>query len=85
MYSGLFHEVDYDRGGIRGIVELEILKAIETELPVNIPVSSFFDLVVGTRFVHRISLLRPITCCKRAFTHLWMRSNFLQFTQLYDF
>ena len=37
---------------MRGIVELECLKAIETELPVGIPVRSFFDLIVGTRFVH---------------------------------
>lgn len=48
---------NWNRGGIRGIVELEILKAIEMQLPLNIPVRSFFDLIVGTRFVHRKSLL----------------------------
>lgn len=37
---------------MRGIVELEILKAIEEELPPRIPVRNFFDLIVGTRFVH---------------------------------
>lgn len=41
---------------MRGIVELEVLKAIEMELPLNIPVSRFFDLIVGTRFVHETSL-----------------------------
>ncbi len=38
-------------------MELEVLKAIEMELPLNIPVKSFFDLIVGTRFVYRTSLL----------------------------
>ena len=51
---------------MRGIVELEILKAIEKELPVNIPVRSFFDLIVGTRFVHSIPLLTPIKPPRRA-------------------
>lgn len=44
-----------DGGGIRGIVELEILKAIESRInvgPANsssfIPVQRFFDLIVGT-------------------------------------
>lgn len=39
---------------MRGIVELEVLKAIERQLPPHIPVRSFFDLIVGTRFVHWI-------------------------------
>lgn len=46
------HETNQNRGGIRGIVELEVLKAIERQLPPHIPVGSFFDLIVGTRFVH---------------------------------
>ena len=37
-------------------MELEVLKAIEKKLPLNIPIRSFFDLIVGTRFVHEISL-----------------------------
>lgn len=37
-----------DGGGIRGIVELEILRQIEQSLGVQIPVQAFFDLVVGT-------------------------------------
>ena len=36
-----------NRGGVRGIVELAILKAIEGEI--GIPLQRFFDLVVGTR------------------------------------
>jgi hypothetical protein len=39
-----------DRGGMRGIVELEILRALQHELPNGIPVQAFFDLVVGTRY-----------------------------------
>lgn len=38
---------------MRGIVELEVLKAIEKNLPLHIPIRSFFDLIVGTRLVHR--------------------------------
>ncbi|KAI9789319.1 MAG: hypothetical protein M1816_006208 [Peltula sp. TS41687] len=43
-----------DGGGIRGIVELEVLRAIETRINVGrvggcrIPVQRFFDLIVGT-------------------------------------
>lgn len=37
-----------DGGGIRGIVELEILRQIEQSLGVQIPVQAFFDLIVGT-------------------------------------
>ena len=36
---------------VRGIVELEVLRAIEKELPANIPIKRFFDLLVGTRYV----------------------------------
>lgn len=42
---------------MRGIVELEVLKAIEKKLPRNIPLRSFFDLIVGTRFVWSIFLI----------------------------
>lgn len=35
--------------GVRGIVELEILKLIQGKLPPRIPIRSFFDLIVGTR------------------------------------
>ncbi|KAL3422514.1 hypothetical protein PVAG01_06670 [Phlyctema vagabunda] len=37
-----------DGGGVRGIVELEVLKAIETALGGELPIQAFFDLIVGT-------------------------------------
>ncbi len=37
------------RGGMRGIAELEVLKAIQDHLP-RIPIHEFFDLIVGTRY-----------------------------------
>lgn len=36
-------------GGVRGIVELEVLKAIETCLGGKLQLQLFFDLIVGTR------------------------------------
>ena len=57
MYSNLSHQADYNRGGILGIVELEVLKAIEMKLPLNIPIRSFFDLIIGTRYVRGTSPL----------------------------
>ena len=38
------------RGGIRGIVELEVLRALEKSLGGRIPIQAFFDLIVGTRY-----------------------------------
>jgi hypothetical protein len=38
----------YTRGGVRGIVELEILRQLETELGDMINIQSFFDLIIGT-------------------------------------
>lgn len=37
------------RGGMRGIVELECLQAIERVLGKGLPIQAFFDLIVGTR------------------------------------
>ncbi|KAF4554319.1 Hypothetical protein D9617_4g000720 [Elsinoe fawcettii] len=37
-----------DSGGIRGIVQLEILREIEEALGNNIPIACFLDLIVGT-------------------------------------
>ena len=37
-----------DGGGIRGVVQLEILRAIEQALGGHLPVQAFFDLLVGT-------------------------------------
>ncbi|KAL8736432.1 MAG: hypothetical protein Q9166_000224 [cf. Caloplaca sp. 2 TL-2023] len=41
-------QTNRNRGGMRGIVELEVLQAIERELPAGIPIRSFFDLIIGT-------------------------------------
>jgi hypothetical protein len=39
-----------DGGGVRGIVEILVLRAIQEEinLKVDIPIRAFFDLIVGT-------------------------------------
>ncbi|THY21832.1 FabD/lysophospholipase-like protein [Aureobasidium pullulans] len=37
-----------DGGGMRGIVELEVLRAIEKALGCDIRIQSFFDLIIGT-------------------------------------
>lgn len=37
-----------DGGGIRGVVELEVLRSIEQALGGRIPIQEFFDLIVGT-------------------------------------
>lgn len=39
-------------GGIRGIVELEVLRHIEMALG-GMPIQCFIDLIVGTRFAFR--------------------------------
>ena len=44
----------YYRGGVRGIIELEILKQIENTLGGGLKIKDFFDLIVGTRYVVRI-------------------------------
>ncbi|KAL9031078.1 MAG: hypothetical protein Q9196_000868 [Gyalolechia fulgens] len=45
FYSGLGGA---QSGGVRGIVELEVLREIERELGQNFRVQDFFDLIVGT-------------------------------------
>jgi len=37
-----------DGGGVRGIVELEVMQRLEEEIGLKIPFWSFFDLIVGT-------------------------------------
>ena len=37
-----------DGGGVRGVIELEILDAIEARLGSRIPIHRFFDLIGGT-------------------------------------
>jgi patatin-like phospholipase/acyl hydrolase len=47
--SKLNLEANLNSGGIRGIVELEVLREIEIYLGGQIPIQAFFDLIVGTR------------------------------------
>lgn len=35
---------------MRGIVELEIMRAIESAMGVHLLIQCFFDLIVGTRY-----------------------------------
>jgi hypothetical protein len=46
LYSTVADEY---RGGIRGIVILQVLERIEKEFDHRIPIQDFFDLIVGTR------------------------------------
>lgn len=39
-------------GGVRGIIQLKILEAIQKELGKDLKIQWFFDLVVGTRYLH---------------------------------
>lgn len=45
-----------DSGGIRGIVELEVLQLIQQNL-FPLPITSFFDLIVGTRYGYLTSVI----------------------------
>lgn len=38
------------RGGVRGIVELKVLMAVQAVLGTKLPLQLFFDLIVGTRY-----------------------------------
>lgn len=37
-------------GGIRSVIQLEILKSLELAIGLDIPIQDFFDLIIGTRF-----------------------------------
>lgn len=45
-------------GGIRGIVELEVLRRIEKALG-DLPIQCFFDLIVGTRYLVLVEFSFP--------------------------
>lgn len=49
------------RGGIRGIVELEILRLIQKALGANLPIQDFFDLIVGTRYSLVLEFCRSLS------------------------
>jgi hypothetical protein len=50
-FKRIERQLIYGSGGIRGIVMLEVLKALEVYLGDHIPIQAFFDLIVGTRLV----------------------------------
>lgn len=56
VYSFTSWSLTSSRGGVRGIVELEVLKAIERELGGKLPIQVFFDLMVGTRYVSTLNM-----------------------------
>ena len=66
------HKAKRDSGGMRGIVELEVLKAIERQLPAGIPIRSFFDLIVGTRYV-TLMVSPEMSAARSATVHLMER------------
>ena len=37
-----------DGGGVRGLIQLEVLAMLEEEIGLNLPLRCFFDLIVGT-------------------------------------
>ena len=37
-----------DGGGVRGVVQLEILRRLEAEIGLGLPITDFVDLIVGT-------------------------------------
>ena len=47
FYSGV-RILTIDGGGVRGLVELKLLQAVQTELGGRIPIQRFFDIIGGT-------------------------------------
>lgn len=62
-------------GGVRGIVELEVLKAIETALGGDLPIQAFFDLIVGTRYALPVCLDKPLADGSKHWRHHCSRSR----------
>ncbi|XTI90368.1 FabD/lysophospholipase-like protein [Cenococcum geophilum] len=65
-----------DGGGIRGIVELVILRKLQEELGAELPIQTFFDLIVGTSAGGIIALAlgvqgKTVEECSREFAELW--------------
>lgn len=44
-------------GGIRSIIQLEILKFLEHIIGLEIPIQNFFDLIIGTRYINALSVI----------------------------
>lgn len=65
IYFTMFFSLTFPSGGIRGVVELEVLRALGSALPHDIPIRAFFDLMVGTRSVNNLSLYLGFLYCFR--------------------
>ncbi len=62
---------ELDRGGIRGIVELEVLQQIQLALG-GVPIQCFIDLIVGTRLVTSdLLVVRELSLQIPALAALW--------------
>lgn len=60
-YNRLYDwQLTFLSGGVRGIVQLTMLDALEKKIDLGIPVQDFFDLIVGTRYVPKTPTI--ITC-----------------------
>ncbi|KAF4547337.1 Hypothetical protein D9617_46g064370 [Elsinoe fawcettii] len=43
-----FRVLDLDGGGVKGIVQIEALRSVSKAIGLDLPISSYFDLIVGT-------------------------------------
>lgn len=48
-------------GGVRSIIQLEILKSLEDVIGLEVPIQNFFDLIIGTRYINILSVI--YFCC----------------------
>lgn len=46
-----YRKLTLSSGGIRGIVQLTMLNALEEKINLGIPIQDFFDLIIGTRYM----------------------------------
>jgi patatin-like phospholipase/acyl hydrolase len=72
-----------DGGGIRGIVELALLQALEKEVGLGVPISELFDLVVGTSTgtLHECGKIVSYTDCSRQAASLRLHLSCLETRQ----
>ncbi|OCT45695.1 hypothetical protein CLCR_01405 [Cladophialophora carrionii] len=73
-YGGI-RVLTLDGGGVRGVIELALIEKIEQRIGLNLPISEFFDLVVGTSTGGIIAL--AITNSHRDIRTSAITSNFM--------
>ncbi|KIW92734.1 uncharacterized protein Z519_06582 [Cladophialophora bantiana CBS 173.52] len=69
-----------DGGGVRGIIELALIEKIEQRTGLNLPISEFFDLVVGTSTGGIISL--AITSSTKDTSSSGLSAKFLKLAEM---